>query len=452
MRHAAGGPGWIRTLAIVALPERLGGVLCEDRRMTELGRQGRPVDEVIADLTEKRANDVKWADGKTFGMVYDGGPSVHDVAEQAARLYLHENALNTQAFPSLAAIQREVVGWTSSLLHGELLEEGSASGFLTSGGTESILCAVLAARERGAVERGVTEPEMVLPETAHAAFHKAAHNFGLTVCIVPVREDYTADVDAMAAMVNANTVLVVGSAPQYPQGVQDDIAAIAQIAMSVDANCHVDACMGGFVLPFVERLGRDVQPWDFRVPGVTTISADIHKLGYAPKGVSVILHRSKASRQYQTFVFDGWLGGFYASPNMQGTRSGLPMACAWAVMQHLGIDGYVELTRQTMINADRMRAGIMALDGVRVLGSGQFHLVAMAAEPDSGLDMFALGDALLQRGWYHDRQTPPDNLHSTVSNTNTGVIDDYLTDLEACIAEIGGTTTEDRSTTYATLE
>ena len=420
--------------------------------MTELGRQGRPVEDVIADLTAKRSNDVRWADGKTFGMVYDGGPSVHEVAEQAARLYLHENALNTQAFPSLAAIQREVVGWTSSLLNGQLLEEGAASGFLTSGGTESILCAVLAARERGSIERGVTAPEMVVAETAHAAFHKAAHNFGLTVRVAPVHDDFTADVDAMAAMVNENTVLVVGSAPQYPQGVQDDIAAIAELAASVDANCHVDACMGGFVLPFAERLGRDVEPWDFRVPGVTTISADIHKLGYAPKGVSVILHRSKASRQYQTFVFDGWLGGFYASPNMQGTRSGLPMACAWAVMQHLGIDGYVELTRQTLINSDRMRAGIMAIDGIRVLGDGQFHLIAMAAEPDSGLDMFSLGDALMKRGWYHDRQTPPDNLHSTVSNTNTGVIDDYLTDLESCVAEIRGNTTDDRSTTYATLE
>ena len=418
--------------------------------MAELGKQGRPVDEVIAELTDKRANDVKWADGKTFGMVYDGGPSVHEVAEQAARLYLHENALNTQAFPSLGAIQREVVGWTSSLLHGDVLEEGAASGFLTSGGTESILCAVLAARERGAIERGVTEPEMVLPETAHAAFHKAAHNFGLIVRIAPVREDYTADVDAMAAMVNNNTVLVVGSAPQYPQGVQDDIGAIAHLALSVDANCHVDACMGGFVLPFAERLGREVQPWDFRIPGVTTISADIHKLGYAPKGVSVILHRSKQSRQYQTFVFDGWLGGFYASPNMQGTRSGLPMACAWAVMQHLGIDGYVDLTQQTLVNADLMRAGIMAIDGIRVLGDGQFHLVAMAAEPNSGIDMFALGDALLERGWYHDRQTPPDNLHSTVSNTNTGVIDQYLVDLAECVANVG--TTDDRSTTYATLE
>jgi len=418
--------------------------------MESLARQGRPVDEVIAELTDKRANDVRWADGKTFGMVYDGGPSVHEVAEQAARLYLHENALNTQAFPSLAAIQREVVGWTADLLHGD----DGAAGFLTSGGTESILCGVLAARERAAAERGVTEPEIVLPESAHAAFHKAAHNFGLTVRTAPVRADFTADVDAMAAMVNDQTALVVASAPQYPHGVQDDVAAIAALAASVGANCHVDACMGGFVLPFAEKLGRDVTPWDFRCDGVTTISADIHKLGYAPKGVSVILHRTKESRKYQTFVFGDWLGGFYASPNMQGTRSGLPMACAWAVMQHLGIDGYVELTRQTLINADKMRAGIMAIDGIRVLGNGQFHLIAMAADTgaDAPPDMFALGDALMKRGWYHDRQTPPDNLHSTVSNTNTGVIDDYLADLADSVDEVTGTTTDDRSTTYATLE
>ena len=269
-----------------------------------------------------------------------------------------------------------------------------------------------------------------------------------------MQDDWTADVDAMAALCNDNTVLVVGSAPQYPQGVQDDIAAIAALASSVGANCHVDACMGGFVLPFAEMLGREVQPWDFRVDGVTTISADIHKLGYAPKGVSVILHRNRASRSYQTFVFDGWLGGFYASPNMQGTRSGLPMACAWAVMSHLGIDGYVDLTRQTLANADQFRAGVAAIDGIRVLGDGQFHLVAMASDPafDPEIDMFALGDSLLAKGWYHDRQGPPDNLHSTISNTNTGAIDQYLEDLAESVAAVVGTRTDDRSTSYATLE
>ncbi len=418
--------------------------------MASLHQQRRPVDDVIGDLTDKRVNDVKWADGRTFGMVYDGGPSVHEVAEQAARLYLHENALNTKAFPSLGQIQSEVVGWTAGLLHGD----DAVAGFLTSGGTESILCGVLAARERAAVERGITEPEMVVAESAHAAFHKAAHNFGLKLHKVPVNDDWTADVEAMAALCNDNTVLVVGSAPQYPQGVQDDIPAIAALAQSIGANCHVDACMGGFVLPFVEMLGREVEPWDFRVDGVTTISADIHKLGYAPKGVSVILHHTKQSRAYQTFVFDDWLGGFYASPNMQGTRSGLPMACAWAVMSHLGIDGYLDLTRQMLVSADQFRAGVGAIDGIRVLGDGQFHLVAMASDPAFApeIDMFALGDALLAKGWFHDRQGPPDNLHSTISNTNTGVIDQYLADLAECVAAVIGTRTDDRSTNYATLE
>ncbi len=423
---------------------------CDNPCMPSLTQAGRPVDDVIADLVDKRKNDVRWEDGRTFGMIYDGGPGVKEAAERAASLYLHENALNTKAFPSLGAIQAEVVGWTASLLHGP----DTAAGFLTSGGTESILCAVKAARERARAERGIDAPEMIVAESAHAAFHKAAHLFGLTLHKAPVREDWTADVDAMAALVNENTVLVVGSAPQYPQGVIDDIPAIASLAMSVDANCHVDACMGGFVLPFAEMLGRDVLPWDFRVDGVTSISADIHKLGYVPKGVSVILHRTKELRRYQTFVFDGWLGGFYASPNLQGTRSGLPMATAWAVMQHLGIDGYLELTRTALDNAHRMRSGIASISGVRVLGEGAFHLIAMTNEPDGPepVDMFALGDALEATGWFHDRQTPPDSLHSTVSNTNTGVIDDYLDALDACVTNVRGTSADDRSTNYATLE
>jgi glutamate/tyrosine decarboxylase-like PLP-dependent enzyme len=258
----------------------------------------------------------------------------------------------------------------------------------------------------------------------------------------------------MADAVNENTILVVGSAPQYPQGVMDPIPEIAALAASVGANCHVDACMGGFVLPFAEMLGRDVPPWDFRIEGVTSISADIHKLGYAPKGVSVILHRTKELRRYQTFVFDGWLGGFYASPNLQGTRSGLPMASAWAVMQHLGTAGYRELTRVTLDAADRIRAGVSELDRVQVLGDGAFHLVALAAstEDDRPLDMFALGDALAEHGWFHDRQTPPDSLHSTVSNGNAAVVDDYLTTLRSCIAAVGADQADDRSTNYATLE
>ncbi len=411
---------------------------------------GRPIDDVIAELNAKRARDVRWQDGRTFGMVYDGGPSVHEVAARAAMLYLHENALNTKAFPSLGAIQADVVRWTADLLHGPQ----SAAGFMTSGGTESILCAVLAARERGRKERGITAPHMVVPESAHAAFHKAAHLFDIKVTKTKVRADWTADTDAMANAVGRDTVLVVGSAPQYPQGVVDDVPAIAALARAAGANCHVDACMGGFVLPFAERLGRPVPPWDFRVDGVTSISADIHKLGYAPKGASVVLYRDKALRAYQTFVFDDWLGGFYASPNLQGTRSGLPMAAAWAVMQHLGIDGYLRLTDATLRNADQLRKGIAAIDGIRVLGAGTYHLVAMASDPAAArsVDMFALGDALLERGWFHDRQGPPDSLHSTVSNGNTGAMDQYLKDLVEAVESLANKRSADRSTNYATLE
>ena len=317
----------------------------------DLPQAGRPVDEVLVDLVAKRAGDARWGDGRTFGLVYDGGASVHEVAERAAAAYLHENALNTHAFPSLGSIQNEVVAWTAELLHAP----STAAGFLTSGGTESIQCAVLAARERGRAERGIAAGKIVVAASAHAAFHKSAHLFDMPIVSVPVGDDWTVDLEAMAAAVDDQTVLVVGSAPQYPQGVVDSIEAIAEVAATVDAWCHVDACMGGFVLPFAEMLGRDTSPWDFRVDGVHSISADVHKLGYAPKGVSVIVHRSKELRRFQTWVFDGWLGGLYGSPNLQGTRSGAPMAAAWAVMQHLGVDGYLSLTRQALETADRMR-------------------------------------------------------------------------------------------------
>ena len=419
--------------------------------MSHLPESGCEIDVVLAELQAKRHADVDWSAGRSFGMVYDGGPSVHDVAERTAVAFLHENALNTKAFPSLGSIQSEVVRWTAGLLHGP----AGASGFLTSGGTESILCAVLAARERGRIERGITAPEMVIAKSAHAAFHKAAHLFGVTVRKTAVLADWTADVDAMAAAANENTVLVVGSAPQYPQGVVDPIPAIAALAREVGANCHVDACMGGFVLPFAELLGRHVPPWDFRVDGVTSISADVHKLGYAPKGVSVILYASSELRAYQTFVFDDWLGGFYASPNIQGTRPGAPMAMAWAVMRHLGVDGYKTLTATALDAADRLRRAITEIDGIRVLGDGTFHLVAMAGDPTAPgapIDVFALGDALQARGWFHDRQSPPDSLHSTVSNGNAVVLEEYITALVASVVDVRGTAAADRSTNYATLE
>jgi glutamate/tyrosine decarboxylase-like PLP-dependent enzyme len=247
---------------------------------------------------------------------------------------------------------------------------------------------------------------------------------------------------------------VVGSAPQYPQGVIDPIPELAALAAEAGANFHTDACMGGFVLPFMEMLGHDVPPWDFRVEGVTSISADLHKLGYAPKGASVIVHRTKELRRYQTFVFDDWLGGFYASPGLQGSRPGLQMATAWAVMHHLGVEGYKKLTATTIDAVQRMNAGIRGIDGLAVLGQPEAHITTIAAAPDraDGVDVFALGDALHERGWHLDRQTPPDSLHATVSAGNAPVMDDFLRDLRECADLVLGQYTDDRSTNYATLE
>ena len=413
---------------------------------------GSPVDEVVRELGSKKDGDVRWAEGRTFGLVFDGGDEVREVAERAARLFLHENALNTSAFPSLGEIQSELCGWTAELLHGP----AETAGFLTSGGTESILCAVEAARERARSERSVVDPEIVLAESAHAAFHKGAHLFGLRTQVVPVTDAWTVDLDAMADAIGPKTALVVASAPQYPQGVVDPVAEIAELAASVGASCHVDACMGGFVLPFAAIEDPEAwssPPWDLAVEGVTTISADLHKLGYAPKGASVILHRSRQLRRYQTFDFDGWLGGRYVTPNLQGTRSGLPMAAAWAVVRHLGMDGYRRLVRSTIEAADRIRVGVRAVDGLTVPGDPRHHLLSITSDPSCGesIDVFALGDAMAARGWHHDRQGPPDGLHLTVSAGNAPIVAEWLEDLAEAVIEARAAA-PGTATDYATLE
>ena len=366
-------------------------------------------------------------------------------------MFLHDNALNTNAFPSLAKIQSEVVGITADLLHGT-----EAAGFMTSGGTESILCAVKAARERGREERGITEPEMVLPgqrprrvpqgrpllRRRRSTRCPCATTGGPTSTAWPSASTRTRC--SWSAARRSTRRASSTRSPSWPRWPPRS-----------GANFHTDACMGGFVLPFMEQLGEDVPPWDFRVEGVTTISADLHKLGYAPKGASVLLHRTKALRRYQTFVFDDWLGGFYASPGMQGTRAGAPDG------HRLGHAPPPRPARATCASprppstpAMRMVEGVRAIAGLTVLGEPEAQCVAISIAPgyEDALDVFAVGDALLARGWHLDRQKPPDSLHATVSAGNAPVIEDFLRDLAECVAEVGGTRLTDRSTSYATLE
>lgn len=387
---------------------------------------------MLAHLDALKEHDVRWRDGRAFTLAYYAGPEVAAVADEAHRRFSTDNALNTDAFPSLRTIQAEVVGIVA-----DWLQAGpDAAGFMTSGGTESILMAVKAARERGRAERGVARPNVVLPTSAHAAFEKGCYYFGLESRRVAVRDDWRADADAMADAVDDDTVLVVGSAPQYPQGVVDPIANIAALAAERDINCHVDACMGGVTLTYLARLGYDIAPWNFTVPGVTSISVDLHKFGYTAKGASVIMHRSKRLRAYQTFVTDNWLGGVYGSSGVLGTKGGGPMAAAWAVMHHLGDEGYLRLTAQARQATEQIAAAVRAMPELQLRAEPDAMLLSFGAADTASLDVFAVADALWRRGWYVDRQGPPPSIHLTVNAVHADQVDAFLADLRASIDEV----------------
>ena len=388
-------------------------------------------DDVLGQLDAFKANDVRWREGRAFTLAYMAGDDVVAIAEAAYARFATENALNTHAFPSLRRIQAEVVDAV-----GVWLQAGAeGAGFMTSGGTESILLVVKAARERGRKEKGITTPNVVLPTSAHAAFEKACYYFGLESRRIAVRADWRADVAAMDAAIDDNTVMVVGSAPQYPQGVIDPIADIAAIAAARDINCHVDGCMGGVVLAYLSRLGNDIPAWNFAIPGVTSISVDLHKFGYTSKGASVIMHRNKKLRSYQTYATDNWLGGAYGSSGVLGTKGGGAMAAAWAVMHYLGDDGYLRVTAAARRACVQLAAEIDAVPELQLRAQPDTTLLAFGATDPTTLDVYAVADALWRRGWYLDRQGPPPSLHCTVNAVHDGKIAAFAEDLWAAIAE-----------------
>jgi len=354
---------------------------------------------------------VRWREGRAFSLAYNAGPEALAVAEEAYRRFSGENALNTGAFPSLRQIQADVVDMTKPWLGAS--NEGA--GFMTSGGTESILMAVKSARDRLAQERKIVKPNMVLPTSAHAAFDKAGAYFGVELRRVDVLDDWRADVSAMRRVVDDHTVLVVGSAPQYPQGVVDDIPAIASLAAEHGANCHVDACMGGVTLAYLERLGEPIKPWNLKVPGVSSISVDLHKFGYTSKGASVIMYANKHLRSFQGFVTDKWLGGLYGSSGVLGTKSGGSMASAWAVMNFLGDDGYLRLTKQARVATLQLAKIIGESEHLVLRAEPETTLLCFGAREPGRLSVFGVADELNRLGWYVDRQSPPDSLHCTVN-------------------------------------
>ena len=395
-----------------------------------------------------RTRDVRWREGRAFSLAYNAGPDALAVAEEAYRRFSGENALNTDAFPSLKRIQAEVVAMAGVWLGAT----PQSAGFMTSGGTESILMAVKAARDRLLALRGIRNPNMVLPTSAHAAFAKAGAYFGVEVRRVAVQPDWRANVVAMRDVTDENTVLIVGSAPQYPQGVIDDIVGIAKIAIDFDINCHVDACMGGVTLAYLARLGENITPWNLQVPGVSSISVDLHKFGYTSKGASVIIYATKHLRSFQGFITDDWLGGFYGSSGVLGTKSGGSMASAWAVMHFLGDDGYLRLTRQAREATLQLADFVRESQDLVLRAEPESTLLCFGARDPSALNVFAVADELSKRGWYVDRQTPPDSLHCTVNAIHHDKIDWFTKDLHECVAIALSQQSSGSVGTYGTVE
>ncbi|TWV56411.1 aspartate aminotransferase family protein [Streptomyces misionensis] len=403
-------------------------------RATTTPAAGRPADQLLAELRGLRAADAPTRGGRTFAYVYDAGlPDVDELAAAAYGVFATVNGLDPTVFPSVARLENDVVRAVSAVLG-----VPGAQGSFTSGGTESILLAVKTARDHARAVRGVTRPQLVLPSTAHAAFHKAAHYLGLETVVVPVDPlTFRADASAVADSVTDRTALVVASAPSYAHGVVDPVADIAAAAAERGVLCHVDACIGGWFLPFLARAGRPVEPFGLSVPGVTSLSVDLHKYGYADKGASVVLYRDAELRRHQYFAYAGWPGYPVVNPTAQGTKSGGLLAQAWAVLHHLGHDGYTALARRVAQAADRLLPGLRGTDGVRVLGDPAGSLIAFtvlgpAGTPDLGL-VLHVADEMRERGWYLQPQLScdglPPNLHLTLTPATSDRVGPLLADL-----------------------
>lgn len=397
----------------------------------QLPKQGIGREALFEEMRKRKEQDADWHGGRIFSLIYPASDEVDGILAQANELYMFENALNPFRFPSLRQMEVDVV----SMAAGLLCAPENADGCMTSGGTESILMAVKSARDRAHAERGVTEPELLAPRTAHPAFAKAAKYLGLTLRHIPIDADLRADVGAAEKMIGEQTALVVGSAPNYPFGTVDPIPELAGLAAEQGISFHTDSCLGGFLLPFLERLGHPVPPFDFRVPGVTTMSADVHKYGYCTKGASVVLHRDgNHLKQYQLFMYSDWPGGLYGSFSMAGARPAAPIAAAWAILRYLGEEGYLRLAREILSTTSKIRTAIDETPGLHVIGDPVMSVFCFTADD---LDINAIGDVMDDRGWNLDRQTPPDALHMMLSPKHATVADRFIEDLREAVKHHG---------------
>lgn len=380
-------------------------------------------------LNAYKVDDVDWKHGRNWSLVYYAGNDHADFVKEVYCQFFSENGAGPTMFPSLRRLESEVVAMVSALLGGGCGEVGT----MTSGGTESIILAMRAYLEQARhANPGIADPEVLLPESAHPAVLKAAGYFGIKPVYIPLDSGFKADTDSIAELISDRTICMIASAPSFPHGIVDPVAEIARIASQYGLGLHVDACLGSFLLPFLKKSGRNIPDFDFSVPGVTSISADLHKNGYAAKGASVILYRSASLRRHQFFVDTQWPAGVYASPTMQGTRPGGAIAAAWASMMALGESGYLELAKRAIDATNTLIEGIEALPGLRVLGRPDMNVLAFISET---LDIHALGSRLDQMGWRINRINNPPALHMIVTPNHEQAIKPFLHDLRKAYDE-----------------
>lgn len=400
----------------------------------ELPATGRPRAEILAEIEEmSAAEDAVAHEGKISGSIYSGDEAHYAFLNEVFGHYSHANVIQRDMYPSATRFEGEIIAMTAALMHAP-----EPCGVLTSGGTESLMNPLLVYREWGR-ERGITQPNLVLPSTAHPALHKGAHYFGIEVRTASVTDQFVADMASVRSLVDENTVALAGSAGSYPHGLIDPIGELSDLALERGINLHVDGCLGGFILCWGEELGAGVPVFDFRHPGVTSISADTHKYGFGLKGSSVLLYRTPELRRKQYFIMPDWEGGNYTSPGMSGSRSGGIIAAAWAAMVTLGREGYLAIAADIFRTAARLREIIGEHPELRVLGDPKFN-VAFAASTaealgDDPIDIFHVNDALAAKQWRMNGLQHPPAVHFCITRPNTlpGVMDRFAADLHEAV-------------------
>jgi len=399
-----------------------------DRRFPECGRSW---DEVRREMETARQGDLPWRHARIFKPSYFAGEDIVGVANAAHEMYISDNALyGGSSYPSLGRYETEVVAMLLDLLNAP---EG-AGGSVTAGGTESNMMAVKTARDWARMHRPQARaPEIVLPRTAHPSFDKAAHMFGVSAIRMAESPGFRADLDGMTAAVNDNTIMLVGSAPPYPYGTTDSIVDLSRLAQRHGLWLHVDACIGGFILPFARQLGRPVPDFDLAVPGVTSISVDIHKFGYANKGVSALLLRDTTHERFQRTTFDAWPSGLYSTPSITGSRSGGAIASAWAVMNYLGRDGYLERVKALLDIRDRIMAGIRSVRELEVWGDPHAYNFAFGSRL---LAIEAVADGLVDRKWVVGRALEPPSIQLMINMAHKDIVDEFLGDLATTVSDV----------------